>query len=107
MDEPLLPLDSWLVQCTTDYNISPNLAFQKGNPTVTLEKTSTANNACFWECIAEPSGLTVRWGIQGTQGNSRKFAVNECLGQNPMRELQKRVNSKLQKTYSLLEYDHI
>jgi len=75
--------------------------------TVTLEKTSSAQNTCFWEAIAVPDGLEIRWGIYGTKGSSRIIPAKNCSGRNPARELQKRVNEKLSGAYKLTDYDCI
>ncbi len=106
MDKPktLPSLQDWLVRLIQDYEQDADACMNKGNPQVTLEKVSNANNDCFWTATAHANGLEVNWGVQGTLGNRRFFALDKCRLQSPIMELKKRMDEKLAKTYTLKSY---
>ncbi len=109
-DKPQNPKDVyvWLFHRKQDFNYDPDQAVAgKGCPTVELEKTSTAGNACFWKGTASHKGLEVQWGVVGTTGNSKFFSITECFRHNPVMELEKRMAQKLQGVYSLKSFNDV
>ena len=73
-------------------------------PRIALESPSSSGGK-FWLGIAMETGISVRWGKQGTKGTVKHFPLILCERSNPVLELKKRAMSKLNKGYDLIPHE--
>jgi hypothetical protein len=81
----------------------PNyLSTLKHNPQIALHSPSKSGGK-IWIGSANPTGVHVQWGKQsGNQGASKNFPLSECIGNNPVLELQERMCAKITKGYTVM-----
>ena len=69
-------------------------------PTIILEK-STTHGGKYWKGYALPTGVRICFGRNGTAGQQRDVARDQCRDANPERELLHRSLDKISKGYHL------
>jgi predicted DNA-binding WGR domain protein len=88
-----------LTALASQANADPNyLASLRPAPCVGLESPSKSGGK-FWIGTAQPNALTVCWGKVRTAGTFKHFPLSECIGNNPVLELQERMSAKIAKGY--------
>ena len=73
-------------------------------PRIALESPSSSGGK-FWLGVAMETGVSVRWGKQGTNGTVKHIPLSECDKGNPVLELKNRVMSKIKKGYDLIPHE--
>jgi len=70
-------------------------------PRIALDSPSSSGGK-FWLGIAMETGVSVRWGKQGTNGTVKHIPLILCEKSNPVLELKKRAMSKINKGYDII-----
>ena len=86
-------------------NVNPaRLVHTSTCPKLTLHQ-NTVSGGKVWVVHALEEGLNIQWGKPGTRGQQKFIPLNQCTGNDSMKEMLKRTVEKLRKGYIVLLHE--
>ena len=99
------------VKVTADFlagklaNVNPaSLVHSSTCPKLTLHQNTVAGGK-MWMAHALEEGLNIQWGKSGTRGQQKFIPLNQCTGNDSVKEMLKRTVEKLRKGYIVLLHE--